>query len=623
MKHLLLTLSMLGFCGLATSVEAQNFTVTDTIFDRQAYEETYAFGADLSGVPMYPANSWRDKNGVSKDIMQIMKEQGINSCRLRVWTVNSGGSSKQEVVTMAKRAKAAGMSVMIDFHYSDTWADPGSQTIPSAWTDHSVDALAQNVYTHTYDVLSAVKAAGVTPRWVQVGNETKRGMLYPVGQTNQGGKAAFARFVKRGYDAVKAVDSTIQVIVHLPDGHDNSLYRGIFDGLKSNGAKWDIIGMSAYPRWSHLDGPTMITKVMANIKDLKARYGTPCMVVETGHYPTEAIAGNQYIVGLIDQMIKDGDLTGCYYWAPETLWGYNMGAWDTETKRPTVMMDAFLGIKHTAVYWIMKNSITSPTMNQVFALNEPVTFAAEVKHIRNRAMTVSYYADYVLKGKTSTAPYELQPENLSVGHHQMWSVVQDAAKNEVVSDTVDFFVGESAVMNYPVLTNTSEKGGTAEWTIDFKSAGKYMLEFCYSATDRLKGTDIFLGNDSIVRIYFPKKDKDYRQQEIEVKESGEVKLVLKATNTAGLPVFHALRVYPLEGQEIPEEKGAAPDGIEELEVVNGETLVEVYTLSGTLLGRMTAAEAGLPASWDGQSRVMFLPNSVGGTPNIVRKQRLK
>ena len=81
-------------------------------------------------------------------------------------------SSKQEVVSMCKRAKDKGMGVMIDFHYSDTWAAPGSQTIPSAWTDHSVDALAKNIYDHTYDVLSAIKAAGVVPKWVQVGNET-------------------------------------------------------------------------------------------------------------------------------------------------------------------------------------------------------------------------------------------------------------------------------------------------------------------------------------------------------------------------------------------------------------------------------------------------------------------
>ena len=239
MKQLLLTLALVW-----TAISAGAITVTDTIFNRYKHED-FAFGADVSFVPQMESwgTKWLDKNGVQKDILQILKEQGINNIRLRVWTVGSGPSSKEEVVRMCRRAKAKGMNVMIDFHYSDTWADPGSQTIPSAWTDHSVEALARNVYDHTYEVLSAVKEAGIVPKWVQVGNETKRGMLYPVGQTNKGGSAAFARFVQSGYDAVKAVDPSIQVIVHLPDGHDNSLYRSIFDGLKKNGAKWDIIGL--------------------------------------------------------------------------------------------------------------------------------------------------------------------------------------------------------------------------------------------------------------------------------------------------------------------------------------------------------------------------------------------
>ena len=249
-KYLLFVLySCLILCSKSSSVT--------TVFDRWAHND-FAFGADISFVPNMETNKakWLDKDGNEKDILQILKEQGINSIRLRVWTVKSGDSSKTQVVEMCQRIKEMGMDIMIDFHYSDTWADPGHQAIPSAWTDHSVDALAKNVYKHTYDVLLALKEIGVIPKWVQVGNETKRGMLYPVGQTNNGGSAAFAKFVQSGYEAVKAIDESIKVIVHLPDGHDNSLYHSIFDGLKKNGAKWDIIGLSAYPRWSHLDGPT-------------------------------------------------------------------------------------------------------------------------------------------------------------------------------------------------------------------------------------------------------------------------------------------------------------------------------------------------------------------------------
>ena len=107
---------------------AQAITVIDTLFNRVANEADFAFGADVSFVPQMESwgTKWLDKNGRRKDILQILKEQGINSIRLRVWTVGSGASSKQEVVSMCRRAKAKGMSVMIDFHYSNTWADPGS-----------------------------------------------------------------------------------------------------------------------------------------------------------------------------------------------------------------------------------------------------------------------------------------------------------------------------------------------------------------------------------------------------------------------------------------------------------------------------------------------------------------
>ena len=634
MRRHLQAIALLALCTLMQTTQAQTLTVTDTIFDRQAHEQDFAFGADLSGVPMMESwgTTWLDKNGKAKDIMQIMKEQGINSCRLRVWTVASGGSSKQEVGNMAKRAWEKGMSVMIDFHYSDTWADPGSQTIPSAWTDHSVEALAKNIYDHTYDVLKAIKNAGVTPKWVQVGNETKRGMLYPVGQTNKGGSVAFAKFVQSGYNAVKAVDSTMQVIVHLPDGHDNSLYHSIFDGLKKNGAKWDIIGLSAYPRWSHLDGPTMITKVMANIKDLKVRYNTPCMVVETGHYPNKAIEGNQYIVELMNQMIKDGDLTGCYYWAPETMSGYDMGAWDNTTKRPTVMMDAFLGIKHTVVNWIMKASMKTPEAEMSVSDTAPIRLEAEVKHIRNRNAQVTFFVDGKQKGTVSATPYELEITGLEKGGHQVWAVAKDAAGNQVTTDTVTFFAGESALMNAPQLKNETEKGGTAKWAVNFKESGKYMFQFGFTSTEGIRGVDVKLNGDSITRLYFLRKDNAFMKTDIEVEQTGNALLELSAFHKKGLPVFNSLRVYPLEGQTLPTAGDESLLGISTKPSFGEDEVIEVFSLKGMKLGNMTAKEAGLPTDWDGQPMVLRLSDSaksllpahcVGDMPNIVRKQRLK
>lgn len=603
-------------------------TVTDTLFNHSAAQANFAFGADVSFVPQMESwgTKWLDKNGREKDILQILKEQGINSIRLRVWTVGSGASSKAEVVSMCRRAKAKGMNVMIDFHYSDTWADPGSQTIPTAWTDHSVEALSKNVYDHTFDVLSAIKAAGVVPKWVQVGNETKRGMLYPVGQTNKGGSVAFAKFVQAGYDAVKAVDPTMQVIVHLPDGHDNGLYRSIFDGLKKNGAKWDIIGLSAYPRWSHLDGPTMITRVMANINDLKSRYKTPCMVVETGHYPREAVVGNQYLVGVMDKMIKNGDL-GCFYWEPESMGGYDMGAWDEATRKPTVMMDAFLGVKHTEVPWMMKARMLAPSDKGTVAPGD-IELQARVQHQRkSRIMSVEFHMDnrtigtYKATDLSSMRTTEVIPfnvENVAIGAHTAWARAMDTSKNKEVSDTISFFVGPHALFDGGTLTGDEESESTLQWALDAPEAGSYRLTFEYNST-AYRGTEIRVDGDSVASFYFSKTAGGFKTYDIDLGTPGRHLLVLKALSSSGLPSISQLRIFPLQGQALPSATDLTGIGRQRQ---YDEGIVDVYTLGGVFVRQISLPQSGISLG-NRSSAVVVLPNCVGGTPYIVRKHRLK
>ena len=607
------------FLAMTVMLQVCALTVTDTIFNRAAHENDFAFGADVGFVSQMESwgTKWLDKNGKQKDILQILKEQGINNIRLRVWTTD-GFCGKNDVVNMCKRAKAKGMGVMIDFHYSDTWADPGSQTIPSAWTDHSVDALAKKVYEHTYDVLSAIKAAGVIPKWVQVGNETKRGMLYPVGQTNQGGSVAFAKFVKSGYDAVKAVDSSIKVIVHLPDGHDNSLYRSIFDGLKKNGAKWDIIGMSAYPRWSHLDGPTMITKVMANINDLKSRYNTPVMVVETGHYWNKAIEGNQYLVGLMDRMIKNHDL-GVFYWEPESMSGYELGAWNPDTKKPTEMMDAFLGIKHTEVSWIIKASITAPKNKQTVDDGQTVLLTANVRHVQKKNVKAYFYVDNLQPETVTSSPYEYEMSGLTIGPHSFWLKAVDDMKNEVSTDTVMFFVGQSLLCEECVAEDVDQKDGFMEWNVNFRETGKYMLCFLYD-NDKLRSTYLTMDADTLERRFFYTKSNACVTTSVDIDEPGLRKIKLSAIMTKGLPDIKSLMVFPLDGQSLPFE-GLA-DGISFADYEDSDYVVDIYSLSGRFVRRTTERQLGLSLG-SRESAVVLLPNCVGETPNIVRKVRLK
>ena len=185
---------------------------TDTI--PSVTTPSFAKGADISWVSEMEKDgmTFRKKNGSEADIFEVLKETGVNSIRLRVWVDPfDGWSGKSDVLRLAGRAAKAGMAVMIDFHYSDFFADPNRQTIPSAWKadKDDLEKMAKRVSSHTTEVLNALKSVGVTPAWVQVGNETRNGMLWPTGQlwTDSrdipDGRAHFARLLNAGYDAAK------------------------------------------------------------------------------------------------------------------------------------------------------------------------------------------------------------------------------------------------------------------------------------------------------------------------------------------------------------------------------------------------------------------------------------
>jgi arabinogalactan endo-1,4-beta-galactosidase len=281
--------------------------------------------------------------GTEKECMQLLKDLGMNAIRLRVWVNPANGwNNTADVVAKAVRAKNLGMKLMIDFHYSDTWADPGHQTKPAAWVGQDLATLKQSIANHTTAVLSALKASGVTPTWVQVGNETNDGMLWPDGKASVN-MANFAQLVIAGYNAVKAVDASIKVIVHISNGYDNNLFRWIFDGLKNNGAQWDIIGMSLYPttsNWSTLNG-----QCLTNMNDMVSRYDKDVMVVEVGMSWDQAATCNSFLADLITKVksVTGGRGLGVLYWEPEAYnnWqGYTLGAFDNSGK-PTAALNAF------------------------------------------------------------------------------------------------------------------------------------------------------------------------------------------------------------------------------------------------------------------------------------------
>lgn len=306
---------------------------------------SFAKGADVSWITEMEASGRKfyNRNGAEQDIFQVLKALGMNSVRIRVW-VNPANNynNAADVVAKAVRAKSAGMRIMIDFHYSDTWADPGHQAKPAAWSTQDITALQTSVHDHTLHVLNSLKTNGVIPSWVQVGNETNDGMLWPDGRASIN-MANFALLVNAGYNAVKSMSDTTQVIVHISNGYDNTLFRWIFDGLLTNGAHWDIIGMSLYP--SAANWPALSTQCLANMNDMVSRYNKKVMVTEVGMPWTDSVACMSFISDIITKTksVSGSKGLGVFYWEPEAYanWqGYALGAFDN-SGRPTVALEAF------------------------------------------------------------------------------------------------------------------------------------------------------------------------------------------------------------------------------------------------------------------------------------------
>jgi arabinogalactan endo-1,4-beta-galactosidase len=302
----------------------------------------------------------------------------MNAIRLRVWVDPSkhyNWCNKEDLLVKAKRAKALGMEVMVDFHYSDWWADPAKQNIPASWKGHSYEEMKKDLANHTKEVLQLLKNNGITPKWVQVGNETTNGMLWSVKTNEQGweikdengnttitesmGHATrnpeqYAGFFKAGYESVKEIFPNAMVIVHLDNGFDEDLYNWNLDILKNNGAKFDMIGMSLYPYWAesfhNKTAEQTISGCMANIQKVKAKYGCDVMIVETGMLCADE-QGKLASASVLEEgykqlarIIKESKEVGCkgvFYWEPECKPSqYKLGAF-TEDGRPTQIMDAF------------------------------------------------------------------------------------------------------------------------------------------------------------------------------------------------------------------------------------------------------------------------------------------
>lgn len=357
-------------------------------------ESIFAYGADIGWIKQLEDNgvSWVNDEGNTADPLVILKNHGVNSVRLRVfvdpdpsalwykdsttWTM-LGYTDKQSVINAALRAQNLGMQIMIDFHYSDVFADPGHQEKPQSWNSYDFNTLKSAVYNHTYEVMSALVSAGVTPEWVQVGNEMNSGILLPTGSVNN--FSNLTQLLNSGYDAVKAVSSTSKVVSHLAHGENNANSRWFFDNfLQTYGGKTDVLGFSFYPYWIGENYWDVTGDLEYNLNDMVSRYGKEVMVVEIGgleNAPTDTYWTIKDTINIVKNVANDKG-TGVFYWEPAANSavlpdGYPLGA--TTQISPSVLqfttaLDAFadaqIDLTPTTSYKIT-NRISSKSLNVV------------------------------------------------------------------------------------------------------------------------------------------------------------------------------------------------------------------------------------------------------------------
>ncbi|MEO6674761.1 MAG: beta-galactosidase GalA [Ginsengibacter sp.] len=272
-------------------------------------------GADISFLPQLEERGMKfSDNGVEKDAVKILKENGFNYIRLRLFVNpehDSGYSRKKgfcdlnHTIDMAKRTKAAGMKFLLDFHYSDTWADPGKEFKPAAWKGQNFEQLRQTVFAYSKDVIQQLKNAGVTPDMVQIGNEINHGMIWPEGHINN--LDSLAQLIYAGIQGVKAVDPAITIMIHIALGGQNEESKFFLDNIIMRGVPFDVIGLSYYPRWHNT-----LEELRYNMDDLARQYNKDVIVVEYSQLKKE--------VNELSFNVYGGHGKGSAIWEPLNTW---------------------------------------------------------------------------------------------------------------------------------------------------------------------------------------------------------------------------------------------------------------------------------------------------------------
>ena len=310
-------------------------------------------GADISALPVMESHhaTFSDEKG-GKDALQILRGAGANCFRLRLFVT----PDHKEMVTndlpytlaLARRVRASGAELMLDIHYSDTWADPSKQFIPASWVKLSREQLEAKVHDYTRSVIALFAIEGVLPDYVQVGNEITNGMLWPIGKAefgvagDQPGWDQLARFLKAGIQGVKdgAVGRKMpRIVIHVDSTGNVPRSQWFFRNAKARGVEFDIIGLSFYSDWHG-----KVAGLSATMNGLASEFGKPVMVVETAYpwkhdehwdkspnleQPLTPAGQKNFLteVRAAVAAVPGGLGAGVIYWHPESIQARGVNAW--------------------------------------------------------------------------------------------------------------------------------------------------------------------------------------------------------------------------------------------------------------------------------------------------------
>jgi arabinogalactan endo-1,4-beta-galactosidase len=452
-------------------------------------------------------------NGLERDLLDILKDRDVNWIRLRIWNnpddgnnvldsegrplgVGGGYNDLATTIELSKRAKAKGFKVLLDFHYSDFWADPGKQYKPYAWRNLSGEALEQALYSYTDQVIKALKSENAMPDMVQVGNELNNGMVWNDGKTLRGsssetigGYDGFANLLKAGAKAVRDNDpyaedpeKKVKVMIHLADGGDSDLYNRVFDALTVREVEYDIIGFSYYPYWH---GP--MDRFKQNMNEISVKYNKDVVLAETAYAYTlengdslsnnfgeneENEGGYRATVQGQAQLVRDvmeavaqvpnGKGLGIFYWEPDWIPVDGAGWKDGEGN----------GWDNQAMFDFQGNALPSLDVFKLVSEEGPVV-PATLTGIR------SVQVEVPLDTEVSLPPYvKADYSDHSVKKYPVtWASIDRSLLSKpntfMVSGTIDANgtpMSTTATVKVEGLTNYVknpgfEKGSFADWTV--------------------------------------------------------------------------------------------------------------------------------------------------------------